>query len=478
MKLLCPALVAITLAFALLNMPTASAQIISQQDQTIKSVDGSTHIVTTGRIRVRELRAEITKCPSTIELAFIRVRRSDKPGLSAHIVLAGGPGDSGVNLVRNIAQHGGAGLLDLFDGDIIGIDQRGTGDSHPNLSVQTNYQLPLDQPGSLALWLPLMEQTSAKLAAEFRSRGIRLEAYNTRESADDVNDVRLALGYEKLSLWGRSYGTHLALAVLKQYPENIDRMILVGPEGLDQTWKLPSQADVVLKKIGEQSNEPDLLRLMQSVIDRLKKTPVTVNVVDPATQKPVAITIGAFDVQWVTMQALGNPRAIATLPAAYRKMEKGDFQSIAQLALMFRKRLGVESAMKHMMDGSSGASMKRRKQIESETAVATLGNTLNFPGMYLSKAWGVQDLGDDFRAPAISSVPTLILAGELDPRTPVSNGQEIAKTLPNARVILIKNATHQFDVFGSADIRSLLARFLGNEPIAEKSISLPQIDFQ
>ncbi|MGH8499665.1 MAG: hypothetical protein ACRERV_12800, partial [Methylococcales bacterium] len=151
MNVLRPVLVAISLFFAVLNMPTASAQIISQEDQTIKSVDGSTHIVTTGRIRVPELHAEITKSSSTIELAFIRVRRSDKPSLSAHIILAGGPGDSGVSLVRNIAQHGGAGLMDLFDGDIIGIDQRGSGDSLPNLLVQTSYQLPLDQPGSLAL---------------------------------------------------------------------------------------------------------------------------------------------------------------------------------------------------------------------------------------------------------------------------------------------------------------------------------------
>ncbi len=470
--------IAFTLLGTMFAIPMATAQIISQQDQKLMSEDGSTHIVTTGRIRVPEVHAETGKSSRTVELAFIRVRRSANPGLSAHIVLAGGPGDSGVNLVRNIAQQGGAGLLNLFDGDIIGIDQRGTGDSLPNLSVKASYPLPLDQAGSLDLWLPLMESTSSKVATEFRSRGIRLEAYNTRESAEDVNDVRLALGYEKLSLWGRSYGSHLALAVLKQHQENIDRMILVGPEGLDQTWKLPSQADASLQTISEQANEPELLRIMQSVIDRLKKSPVTLNVVDPTMQKPIAITIGAFDLQWVTTQALGNPRAMATLPAAYRKMAKGDFQSIAQLVLMFRKRLGVESAMKHMMDGSSGASTKRREQIEREAATAMLGNALNFPGMYLSKAWGVQDLGDDFRAPVVSNVPTLILAGELDPRTPASNGQAIAKTLPNAKVIVIRNATHQFDMFGSADIRNLLARFLRKESITEKSISLPPIDFQ
>jgi hypothetical protein len=64
-------------------------------------------------------------------------------------------------------------------------------------------------------------------------------------------------------------------------------------------------------------------------------------------------------VQWLTAQALADPRAIATLPAAYREMAAGDFRRIATLAVMFRMRLGVESAMKHMMDLSSGATPAR-----------------------------------------------------------------------------------------------------------------------
>ena len=140
----------------------------------------------------------------TIDLAVVRATRSTKPSRNAHVILAGGPGDSGVNLVLGIVRNGGPAVHELFDGDLIGIDQRGTGKSLPNLAVQRPYGLPLDRPGSPELWLPLIERACREVAMSFAERGIRLEAYNTRESADDVEDVRRALGYERVTLWGRS----------------------------------------------------------------------------------------------------------------------------------------------------------------------------------------------------------------------------------------------------------------------------------
>ena len=69
-------------------------------------------------------------------------------------------------------------------------------------------------------------------------------------------------------------------------------------------------------------------------------------------------------------------------------------------------------------------------------------------------------LDDEFRRPVRSDVPTLILVGDLDPRTPTENAHEIASTLSRAQVITLENATHQFDLFGSAPMRALLQRFL------------------
>jgi pimeloyl-ACP methyl ester carboxylesterase len=458
--------------------PAARAQIRDLQDRTLTADDGTAFVVTSGVVRVPEERAGAHAGTRTIDLAVVRVRRGPNPSPTAHVVLAGGPGDSGVNLVLGMARQGGAALADLIAGDYIGIDQRGTGQSAPNLATTALYGVPLEEAGSPAAWLPAMERVSKAVAAEFTARGIRLQAYNTRESADDVEDVRRALGYDRLTLWGRSYGSHLALATLRRHPAAIERAVLIGPEGPDHTWKLPSQVDDVLQRLEEKAGLPNLRTLMRQVIDQLARTPAVVDTTHPITRQPVKLTIGAFDLQWITAQALADPRALATLPAAYREMASGDFGRIAPLVLLRRARLGAESAMKHMMDLSSGVTAERRARIEREATTALLGNAINFPGMFLSRAWAAHDLGDDFRAPVTSNVPVLILVGDLDPRTPIENGREIVRTLPNGRLIVVENASHQFDVFGSVPIRTVLGQFLSGAAITATPLTLPPLPFQ
>lgn len=469
-----------SLAFLLLlpaSLPAATPNLVSEEG-ILEAADGTRLRVTTGTLRVPEQRGRGGDATATIEIAFIRIRGGDAPATTAHIVLAGGPGDSGVNLVRGLGQRAGAGVEALFGGDIIGMDQRGTGASRPNLDSTARFDLPLDQPGSPALWLPLMNEVSRSVAADFRSRGIRLEAYTTRESAADVDALRRALGYDRMTLWGRSYGTHLALAYLRQHPTRVERMILVSPEGPDHTWKLPSQADALLAEIGKRAGDPGFVNRIETVLRRLKRRPVTVELSPPGGPTQPSLVIGAFDVQWLTARALGDPRALASLPAAFRRMEQGDFSVIAPQVLMLRQRAGVDSAMKHMMDLSSGASPARSARIHRERATAILGDTMNFPGRYLAQAWRPGDAGDRFRAPVSSNVPTLILVGDLDARTPVANATEIAATLPNAQLVVVENAAHQFDVFGSPQVRAILQAFLRGQPTPTERVVLAPLRFR
>ena len=477
-KSICRA-VTLALPMAVLTAGHAYAQLRDTSVQSLTAMDGTVYEVTSAFVRVPELRGPGGALSGQIDLAVVRVRRAGAAAsTAAHVVLAGGPGDSGVNQVTGLARQGGAILFDLFDGDIVGIDQRGTGRSRPNLDTSALYGLPLDAAGDPEAWMPRIERASREVAAAFRASGIRLEAYNTRESADDVEDVRRAFGYEKLTLWGRSYGSHLALATVARHPAMVNRLVLVSPEGPNHTWKLPSQVDTVIHRLAERG-AADLEANMREVLARLAAQPVTVTVRHPLTGADSAVVLGKFDLQWITAQALGDPRLLATLPAAYRQMAQGHFEGIAQIALLRRSQAGVQSAMKQMMDLSSGASVERRRRIDAESRVALLGNAINFPGMHLGEAWApITDLGDEFRGPVSSSVPTLILVGDLDPRTPVENGREIAATLPAARLVVLENATHQFDLFGSAAIRTLLAQFLRGEDIAIGRLTLPPIVFR
>jgi pimeloyl-ACP methyl ester carboxylesterase len=453
-------------AWLLAAMPaTAAAQLIASTDLPLAAADGTAYTVTRGLVRVPELRGDSE--PRTIDLAFVRIRRAGVEPNAAHVVLAGGPGDSGVNLALGIARQGGAAMADVMGGDIIGIDQRGTGASVPNLSSDARYLLPLDRPGSPEEWLPVIARTIRGVAADFRSRGVRLEAYNTRESADDVADVCRALGYRSVTVWGRSYGSHLALATLRQHPTLVSRLVLVSPEGPDHTWKLPSQTSSVLDRVSKHTAF-DFRGALSRVLDQLTVRPAIVATVHPLTKAPQTIAIGPFDIQWMVVQALGDPRTLATLPAALREMSAGNFERVAQTALVMRERFGVQSAMKHVMDARSGGSEERRARILREAAAAPLGNALNFPGFDVADAWRVAPLDDDFRRPVVSDVHALLLVGDIDVRTPVENAREIAATLPNAQVVVLENTAHQFDLFGSEKMRTILKRFLRGQNVSTR----------
>lgn len=470
------------LALAASTVPgRAEAQIDIAIRQTgtriMAAPDGRSMEISTGLVSVPEQRAGAGGRAGQIDLAVIRLRWAGAATSTANMLLAGGPGDSGTRLVSGLSERQAAALLDLMGGDVISFDQRGTGRSRPSLALDDAVSLPLDGAGSARAWLPRIERASRLAVERFTAAGIRLASYTSVENADDVDAVRRAFGYSQMNLWGRSYGSHLALATVRRHPASVARLILVSPEGPDHTLKLPSQTDAVIHRIGERAGFPELPDSMRIVFERLRRTPVSVPVTGPdGAQRQV--TIGAFDLQWLTAQAISDPRALATLPIAYREMAAGDFRRIGPLALMSRTRWRLGSAMKYMMDLASYASPARLDRIRREERDALLGNAMNFPTMDLRKTWPRADLGDDYRKPVRSDVPTLLLVGDLDARTPIENAREIALGLTNSRVVTIENGAHQFDLFGDPAIQPLLRDFLHDRPIAVERIRLAPIPFQ
>lgn len=442
--------------------------------RTMTAPDGRRMEIVSGFVRVPEQRAG----PGVrrIELAAIRLRWADAAAPIANMVLAGGPGDSGTRLLSGLSEAQAASLLDLMGGDVLAFDQRGTGQSRPSLAVPGTISLPFAaRPAALR---PVMERAARLAAAGFTASGVRLESYTSVESADDVDAVRHAFGYARLNLWGRSYGSHLALATVRRHPDSIARMILVSPEGPDHTLKLPAQTDAVIARIAARAGAPELPAMMRTVFERLRRAPVTVSATDPASGAATPVTIGEFDLQWLTAQSLGDPRLLATLPAAYREMAAGRFERVAPAILMMRTRFRLGSAMKYMMDLSSYGTPARIAQIREQAGGALLGNAMNFPLMDLHGAWPEADLGDAYRSPVRSNVPALILAGDLDARTPVENAREIAATLPNAHIVVVENGAHEFDLFGNPALRPLLQDFLADRPVGVKRVALPPIPFQ
>ncbi len=149
------------------------------------------------------------------------------------------------------------------------------------------------------------------------------------------------------------------------------------------------------------------------------------------------MSFGKFDLQWITVNGLGDTQFIKALPAGFYALSQGDYSWLAEAVI--QDRLGRHSNLAYeMVDNASGASPASRAQIAVEAGACLLGDVINETLFDLGEVVGNPDVGDAFRTELHSEVPVLLIAGEIDGRTPVPNAEEVLKTLPNGQLIQIR----------------------------------------
>jgi pimeloyl-ACP methyl ester carboxylesterase len=212
------------------------------------NIQGTSYDGELGRLVVKENRAK--QDSKTVELAFVRLKSTAAKPRYPVIYLDGGPGSSAIGLAQ-VPDYMRAFQKLREVGDVILLDQRGIGRSRPNLTRLTPEPLPTDIFAGREKAQAEFTKRFKEAAEYFRSQGVDLSAYNTRESAHDVDDIRKALGVEKVNLVGYSYGTHLGLACIRYHGENLNRVVLIGTEGPDHTDKLPSTSDNAVRRLAK-----------------------------------------------------------------------------------------------------------------------------------------------------------------------------------------------------------------------------------
>lgn len=417
-----------------------------------------------------------------IQLAFVRFKSTSASPAAPIVYLAGGPGGSGIAAARGTRFPLFMAMREVAD--VIALDQRGVGQSKPNLVCKETVSFTPDKLQSRASLLEIFSRQSKACAESFKQQGVDLTGYNTNESADDLEDLRRAIGARKISLWGISYGTHLALATIKRHEKSIERMILAGVEGPSHTIKLPSSIQNHLEHIDRlvsadpslSKDIPSFLSLVKSVLEKTEREPVTLETTDSSTNQPVKVTINKLAVQMLTAFAFGNGEAI--LPARYYAMSKGDFSLVAQGWLNVSRPRSVGSAMTYMMDCASGVSPERRKQIAQEAKTTLLGDLMDFPLPDVCTAWSSPDAGAEFRTAAKSNVPILFISGTLDVRTPPENAEEVRKGFPNSAHLIIEGAVHSDPLFlSSPQIKDVMLEFMKGKKPSTTRITLEPLKF-
>jgi pimeloyl-ACP methyl ester carboxylesterase len=463
------------------NAPIAQDASAAFEPYSFEAADGTVVAAERGEFWVPENRED----PGSrrIKLAFVRFASTNPNPAAPVVYLAGGPGAPGVGTARR--QRFPLFMALRAVADVIAFDQRGTGWSNDLPRCDTGRAYPLDQPLTRERVIPFMREQARTCVRFWKKAGVDLAGYNTWESAADLDDLRQALGEDKITLWGISYGTHLGLAALKRYPERIDKAVFASIEDLHETVKLPALTDTFFARVQEAIDAdekaaalfPDLAALMRKVYDKLDAAPVTV-AVTAEDGGQTQLSIGKLDVQMLVSGMIADPPHLAHLPAMFASMASGDFNQIGQVIYdRIRGDFGrFSNGMPEAMDSASGTSAQRLELIEAQARTSLLGDALNYPMPQLADAYGVPDLGEDFRAPVTSAVPTLFLSGTLDGRTYPESAAETAARFDNATHVLVENAGHNL-FMASPEVTDVILGFLEGKPIERKRIVLPTPTF-
>jgi len=450
---------------------------ICAADQTAELADGSVYQAEYGHVVVPERREAPTS--GTITIPYIRLFSESEQTAAPVIYLEGGPGGSGIEALEDEDFTEPFRHI-LENRDLVLVDQRGTGDAEPELKCWRNYTFPLVPSPTPDERLEVIKRMASDCAEQMRIQGIDLAGYNTNESADDIADLARHLSADKVILLGGSYGSHLALAVLRRHEALIERAMLALVEGPDDTFKRPHQLDNMLTALDDVAaqpesawplNEPPSLAVEQ-VLNQFEEPKLATST--DVFGRETKVEIARYDLELILSNEMGNGRFWRNLPSTIKRLRAGILSDVAD-EVIDEREYWVGHPMSWAMDCASGASAERLNQIDEQFASSIASLPLDFPYPSVCEGWGVDPLPSSFRAIIESDVPILLVSGELDPRTPPANADNLAKHLPNAVHLRLGGAAHNWtDGYEHSDgMRASIRKFLGGEPIVSERHVVP-----
>ncbi|WP_291844680.1 alpha/beta fold hydrolase [Maricaulis sp.] len=467
--------------FALFPASDVLAESPVEEAITFTAQSGETVDAFRGELRVPENRSDPDS--RMIAIRYLRFPATGEVAGPPIIYLAGGPGGSGSGTARGarfplfmaMRQHG----------DVIAFDQRGTGLSD---------QPPACQSGAMSD--DSVRRSDADIVAGYRSAleycadfwaeaGVDLLGYTTAASVADLSDLREHLGGDRISLWGISYGSHLALAALNAIPDEIERVVIASAEGLDQTVKLPARTDAYFERLqaaidsqpAAAALHPDLAGLMRRVHDQLEANPLLIEL-PQSDGSSLPFLLQRHHMQQFASGLIADPANAGMLPFLYRQVEAGDPTLITMLLSYFvTPGEGITlRAMPTAMDIASGVSAGRRALFEAQAETGLIGPYLNFPMPQLAGAIDGLDLGDGFRAGPTGDTPVLLLTGTLDGRTYPQAQVEAVAGLTNVSQVIVRNAGHNL-FMTTPDVGEVMHEFMRGEAVTTTEIVIDLPDF-
>ena len=273
-----------------------------------------------------------------------------------------------------------------------------------------------------------------------------LSDFHTNASAADVEDLRRALGYNKVNLWGVLDGTRLALEVLRDYPAGVRSVVLdsVIPPEVDTVKESPANLarslDVLFKACAADKTcnaaYPKLQQTFKDVVANLNKTPLSIKTSDPVTGKTYDARLDGNTMVGLLHASLGVTDLLPVLPMLIDRTGKGDAtlanvvlgavvatQSFVSDGDIYSSLCHDEVAFASPVDVNAAA--KKYPELAGYFEYSLTGK----PAFRLCETWGAGKGDPADNKPVLSDVPALVLRGSFDPNTAPAWGQTTAKNL-------------------------------------------------
>ncbi|TWX68937.1 alpha/beta hydrolase [Colwellia sp. C1TZA3] len=354
--------------------------------------------------------------------------------------LAGGPGQAATELASYTFRR----FTDIRKTrDIILIDQRGTGQSHP---LQCTDSLELDPytnvPEDFAL--TDIEQCLAQLTGD-------LSQYNSENAIRDFDAVRAALGHQQVHIYGGSYGSRAGLVYMRMFPDSLKSVVLdsVGPIEVPIGLFGKSAEQSFSKLIEHCQNElscatqyPELANEFTAITERLSQAPVTVDIAHPRLGTHTAFTISKDKFISNIQMQLYSMATRSLVPLLIHQAYLGNYKPLAGVIAQSAGGMGIYIALHfNIVCNEDYPRISTSMKADDADNNFAKGMSLTMVGKVCA-VWPKYQPSADFYQTVSADIPTLIMSGALDPVTPASNGEISHAHLPNSHHIIAKNNAH------------------------------------
>jgi pimeloyl-ACP methyl ester carboxylesterase len=392
---------------------------------------------------VPENRADPHSRTIKLKLAVLRSRAQvASPDVLAF--LAGGPGQAATDSAGAVA----AVLRPLLaHRHVLLLDQRGTGGSNAlNCKESAAATTPDDSTFDA-------DKLRAAASACLKQLADRADPryYTTTIAAQDLEDVRKAIGSPQFDLFGVSYGTRMAQQYLMHFPQAVRSVVLDSPvpnslalgedfaRNLDDALKAQFARCTAEPACKQKFGDPD--QTLYQLRDALRANPHEVSFRDPQSYRTVKRMLDEDSLASVVRMFAYTPATAALLPLSIDAAARGDVGPLLGQAKLLSGELSelMGSGMQYSVICSEAADLLSVRPQDAETI---LGTRMVDALKAVCSVWPKGTRPADFHAPLKTDKPLLLLAGQYDPVTPPRYAEEVARGLPNARVLTLKGQAH------------------------------------